>query len=607
MRFRVLASDYDETLADDGRVDEGTVAALQRLQRSGRRVVIVTGRELDDLLRVFPAAQSLDAIVAENGAVLHVPSTAETRDLAEAPPPPFVARLRARHVSPLFVGRVIVATREPHQQEVLDAIKEFGLELQVIFNKGAVMVLPTGVNKGTGLAAALAALGLSARNCVAVGDAENDHALLAAAEVGVAVANALPALQARAHVVLEGRASAGVRRLAEALLDDDLAPLLDGKEGPAPVALGEDGEGRSVGVAPLDAVTLFAGGSGSGKSTAAKGLVERAIARGYQCCVIDPEGDYDGFAGMLTLGNSSVAPTHEEVLQAFARADTQVVVSMMAVPFAERPPWFAGLLPRLLALEAETSRPHFIVVDEAHHLLPATWEPAPLTLPPSPAGLVLLTVVPREVSRAALQLVRTLVCVGDDAPKTLADFCAALGEPMPPLDAPASTRADSDDAPRKRARSDGDTRSDGAQRSDEASGGTALVWRKPDPPRAITLLGTHADHQRHVRKYASGEMQPERSFYFRGPEGKLNLRAQHLATFRQPAEAIDDETWQHHRAAGDYSRWLADGIGDDDLAGEVRAVEQDDALDAAASRDRIRLAITRRYTLPASTSQAAPA
>ena len=48
----------------------------------------------------------------------------------------------------------------------------------MIFNKGAVMILPSGVNKATGLAAALEELGLSPHNVVGVGDAENDHAFL---------------------------------------------------------------------------------------------------------------------------------------------------------------------------------------------------------------------------------------------------------------------------------------------------------------------------------------------------------------------------------------------------------------------------------------------
>jgi HAD superfamily hydrolase (TIGR01484 family) len=154
MRYHVLATDYDGTLAHDGRVDEPTLEALQRIKESGRKLVLVTGRELDELLDVFPELDIFHRVVAENGALLYRPAEREEQTLAEPPPAEFVERLRARGVGPISVGRVIVATWEPHQSAVLDVVREMGLELQVIFNKGAVMVLPSGVNKATGLDAA---------------------------------------------------------------------------------------------------------------------------------------------------------------------------------------------------------------------------------------------------------------------------------------------------------------------------------------------------------------------------------------------------------------------------------------------------------------------
>ena len=107
---------------------------------------------------------------------------------------------------------------------MLEAIRELGLELQVIFNKGAVMVLPSGINKASGLAAALADLGLSSHNAAGVGDAENDHAFLGLCECSVAVANALPALKEQCDHVTEQPRGAGVAELAD-LLVDDLAAL----------------------------------------------------------------------------------------------------------------------------------------------------------------------------------------------------------------------------------------------------------------------------------------------------------------------------------------------------------------------------------------------
>src|SRR5262249_4678377 len=134
-------------------------------------------------------------------------------------------RLAERGVAPIVRGSVIVATLRPHEAAVLATIHELGLELQVIFNWDAVMILPSGVNKATGLAHALHELRLSPHNVVCVGDGETERALLAAAECGVAVANSVAALKERADWVTGGQDGDGVRELAEALVESDLAAI----------------------------------------------------------------------------------------------------------------------------------------------------------------------------------------------------------------------------------------------------------------------------------------------------------------------------------------------------------------------------------------------
>lgn len=210
MNFRALATDYDGTLATHGVVDASTIAALDRLRHAGHQLILVTGRELDELLEIFPGSDRFDWVVAENGALLYSLKNKKEIVLAEPPPLEFAGILRERGVSPLSVGRSIVATSEPHEITVIEVIKEMGLELQVIFNKGAVMVLPTGVNKATGLRAALQELGLRTEQVVGIGDAENDHAFLDICGCSVAVANALPALKRHVHIVTEGTHGAGV-------------------------------------------------------------------------------------------------------------------------------------------------------------------------------------------------------------------------------------------------------------------------------------------------------------------------------------------------------------------------------------------------------------
>jgi HAD superfamily hydrolase (TIGR01484 family) len=222
MRFRVLATDYDGTLATHGSVELETTTALVRLNASGRKVLLVTGRELPDLKKVFPEFAVFDRIVAENGALLYRPASDQETLLCEPPADNLVQRLRAMSI-PISVGRAVIATTEPHHLPVLEAIHELGLELQLTFNKGAVMVLPSGVNKATGLAHALKEMGENSASTIGIGDAENDHAFLAACGCGVAVANALPSLKSRAQVVTLGTHGAGVVEVIDELLADEFA------------------------------------------------------------------------------------------------------------------------------------------------------------------------------------------------------------------------------------------------------------------------------------------------------------------------------------------------------------------------------------------------
>ncbi len=224
MQFIALATDYDATLATEGRVEPETMAALDRFKRSGRKLVMVTGRELSDLRRVFDRFDLFDRVIAENGALLYRPHSGESVPLGDPPPPEFIERLR-RAAIPLTVGRSIVATVEPHEKPVLDAIRDLGLELQIILNKGAVMVLPAGVNKASGLVAGLDELGLSPHNVAGIGDAENDHAFLSLCGASVAVANALPSLKVECDLVTRGTYGAGVVELIDRILLDDLKSL----------------------------------------------------------------------------------------------------------------------------------------------------------------------------------------------------------------------------------------------------------------------------------------------------------------------------------------------------------------------------------------------
>jgi HAD superfamily hydrolase (TIGR01484 family) len=236
VRVRAFATDYDGTLASRGRAAPATLEALKRLKASGCKLLMVTGRELPDLRSVFPEVDLFDAIVAENGALLYRPDLGE-EPLAPAPPLALVDELKRRKLAPLAVGRSIVATSRDNEAAVAEALEALELPWRMIFNKDSVMVLPNDVDKASGLVAGLLALGLAPQDALGVGDAENDHAFLAACGVSAAVGNALPSLKAEADIVTEGEEGAGVVWLIERLLEGGLDRLV-GARGAAAAAPG---------------------------------------------------------------------------------------------------------------------------------------------------------------------------------------------------------------------------------------------------------------------------------------------------------------------------------------------------------------------------------
>ena len=225
MRYLALASDYDGTLAHDSHVSEEAHAAIRRLKESGRKLILVTGREMPELESVFPEYKLCDAIVAENGALLVWPAEGREEVLGEPPPDAFLTEIVRRGVKPFSVGKVVFATWRPHESTILEVIQTLGIEHQIIFNKRAVMVLPSGINKATGLAKALKRMKVAASSVVGVGDAENDHAFLDSCAVAAAVENALPALKDRCDLVLSRDHGSGVAELVDRLLADDLQSL----------------------------------------------------------------------------------------------------------------------------------------------------------------------------------------------------------------------------------------------------------------------------------------------------------------------------------------------------------------------------------------------
>jgi hydroxymethylpyrimidine pyrophosphatase-like HAD family hydrolase len=568
MRYHALACDYDGTIALHGQVDDRTIHALEEVRKSGRKVLLVTGRELDDLMRVFPRIDIFDRIVAENGALIYRPATREQRLLADPPPPEFGRELIRRGAERVSLGHVIVATWEPHETTAVELIRDMGLELQVIFNKGAVMILPSGVNKATGLTAALLELGLSPHNVVGVGDAENDHAFLHLCECSVAVANALPTLKKRVDWVTKEDHGKGTVELIEGLIASDLSYLEDRLH--HRLNLGKRADGSDVCIRPYGMNVLIAGSSGAGKSTLATGFLERLEEQSYQFVIIDPEGDYSNFEAGVIVGDKQSAPSVPEVLDLLSKPDQNAAVNLVGVGLNERPAVFDALLVRLQELRVRTGRPHWIVVDEAHHVLRFSRESANAPLASGAYGFMFVTLEPDRLSPAILSSVDLVIAIGENPDATLKIFAETIGQ-APPKETKVNLRP-----------------------------GEVLAWFRNhvDEPFLFRTVLPRAERRRHRRKYAEGELTPDLCFYFKGPEGKLNLRAQNLTMFLQIADGIDDETWLYHLKNSDISNWFRNVIKDPELAFEAERMERENAT-AEESRKHIRAEIEQRYIVAA--------
>src|SRR5262249_39141196 len=273
---------------------------------------------------------------------------------------------------------------------------------------------------------------------------------------------------------------------------------------------------------------------------------------GFQFCVVDPEGDYSEFPDAVVVGDARQEPRISEIGRLLMKPEVSVAVNLLAIDPVERPRFLAKFLPEIAKLRLETGRPHWIVFDEAHHCLPAKWDPTPVTLPTELPAAIAVTVHPDEIAREFLDLVSTVIGVGDGAIAAIEKYCNATARPLPgPSPQPAAEQA------------------------------LILAHGVLD---TVTPTKPKERQKRHARKYADGELAENRSFFFRGAKGALNLRAHNLSTFLQLAEGVDDETWLFHLRRSDYSSWLRDGIKDDDLASEVSSGEVDTSLSAHETR-----------------------
>lgn len=551
-----MALDFDGTLTDAGRPDREALDALALLRAAGIATVLVTGRILGELEAVFPdVAEHFDALVAENGVV--VAARAGTRRLGPPIHPALAGALAARGVA-ARAGLGILACAASDEHVVLEEVHRLGLEVQLVHNRGELMVLPSGLNKGAGLREALARLGLSAHDTLAVGDAENDHSLLAVAEVGVAVANAVASLREEADYVLPEPDGAGVARM--------LRDVVAGR-GPWQLAahrslvLGTDECGLPFQLPARPANLLIAGAPGEGKSYLAGLLAEQLITLGYSVLVVDPEGEHAGLGSLervVVVGGELALPPPATVVSLLQRRDSAVVVDLSGLSGPERDRYLLDLPAVVEAGRRETGRPHWLFVDEADAAV-GRHEAATGAFQPSAQGYCFITWRPGDLPADTLAAVDTVLAMTSPHPAdALVDLAAAVAGR--PKDALATVLS--------------------------GPPGRVLVGRRtvPGEPPVVRVAARATDHFRHDHKYGAHGTGTERRFWFRAlPDRLTGATAANLGELETELAHCDRDVLRHHAPRHDLSRWVAEVFLDQELAGRIRAAENGIGQDSPAA------------------------
>ena len=572
MKLAAFALDYDGTIAVDGVMEPSVRDAIAAARQRGIVVALVTGRRLEDLRRVAGDLNCFDVVVAENGAVLEFPASGRHVALGHPPNQRFIDELQRRGVQ-VSVGETVLETDAGSASIALDTLRRLEQPLVLAFNRGRLMVLPQSVAKSTGLRQALAALRISIHNTIGIGDAENDHDLLDACEVGVAVDWGSPALRAVADETIEGTGPAAV---ADYIRRTARQPRLSAAQmGRRHLFLGHQHNGDPLSLAVRGRTILIAGEPGSGKSWLAGLLCEQLILQGYCMCIIDPEGDYrslEQLPSVMTLGGDDPPPNARELLKALRHPDVSVIVDLSKLSHHEKAEYVKTLLPLLVSLRRRTGLPHKILLDEAHYYLDGPDSSGLIDL--ELAGYILVTyrisgLAPsiRTASDAVVMVTRETDPHETD---TLLRMC------QPELPATASSRVFRDLGPNEAALLPGAEESQGQIRRFQLA------------PRLTA-------HVRHQAKYLDMPVLDHQAFVFTDQAGN-GPRARTLKQFIGLLAVLPSEPIRAHLERHDFSRWLADVFRDHPLAGHVRALETrvaiDDAKDLGAD---IAQAIRARY------------
>ena len=549
MKLSALALDYDGTIAFEDALDPLNRAAIEEARLSGITVLIVTGRSLSELSRVAGDLRIVDGIVAENGAVIHFPDSGHTTLLAAPISASLVLELQRRGL-PSRTGQCLIDAAADDAPALLDAIRTLELPLVLLFNRSRVMVLPQGISKATGLQTALAVLRISARNTVAIGDAENDHAMLQLAEVGAAVHWGSASLLACADFVVAGSAPRDTAAFIRTLSATGTLPV------PAKarrrLQLGYAEDGRTFSLAVRGRNVLVAGDARSGKSWIAGLLCEQLILFGYSVCVFDPEGDYrslEALPGVTVLGGDDPPPTPRELSRALRYPDRSIVIDLSRLPHDAKMDYIRSALPAVNLLRRRTGLPHRIVLDEAHYVL---HDGAHALLDLELNGYTVVTYNASRLMPELLAKCDVIIVTCESDPEEI-EALRIRCTTCQPVDAARWTALGRL----------GPAQAIALPVTEEA-GGTL---------RQFTIGPRLTPHVRHREKYVDVPVTASHAFVFAKNGRFLIERALTLRQFVEVLEHTDRAGVEGYLRRGDFSRWISDVFGDRALAADLKVFE----------------------------------
>jgi hydroxymethylpyrimidine pyrophosphatase-like HAD family hydrolase len=554
MKFSVLALDFDGTIARAEALDGDVRQAIAGLRGLGIVVILVTGRILDDLRRVTGGLHFVDAVVAENGAVVEFPASGYTTRNGTPPHPKFLEALRQVGIR-FEAGTVVVEADAADAHGILTIIRRLELPLAIAFNRGRLMVLPQTISKATGLRQALAILRLSPRNAVGIGDAENDHELLQVCEIGVAVGWGSDVLKAMADYVLPGDGPPAVADYVRNLATTRLLPAATRSR--RRILLGHTDDGQPLELAVRGRNVLVAGDPKSGKSWVAGLLCEQLILQGYSLCILDPEGDYvslEALPGVTVLGGANPLPPPGDVVRALRHADVSVVIDLSRARHEAKFEYMRNLLPALALLRRHTGLPHRIIVDEAHYFLHDVDAPGLLDLHLN--GYTLVSYRASKLHHDALAATQAIVVARESDPhevQALFALCASCS----PQRSPAEWRDML-----------------GRLAIGEAAVLPVTEEAQGDLKR-IRLAPRLTPHVRHQAKYIDVPVAESMAFVVWRDGSSTGRR---IRTLRELVDVLGTTpmSWlKGHLYRHDFSRWIADVFGDYPLAETIRAMEDD--------------------------------